>query len=253
MLKTDLHIHTSEDWYDCDNVSYSAKQLIQEAARQKFEVLAITHHNHVFFNREIQGYAKKKGILLISGAEARIERADVLLINVTNKDLPRLKRLGDLEKIKDRALIIAPHPYFFLGNCLGDKLEPNIRHFHAIEYSHFYNKFMQNRLLSFLNGNKKAEEVARKYNKPIIGTSDAHRMYCFGTTFSWVDSAKTKDAVLEAVKKGKVRLETHPLPLHSFARRIAGVVVKERFWRLLTRTDFNSPDTCDDPHFKTFK
>ncbi|MBN2052498.1 PHP domain-containing protein [Candidatus Woesearchaeota archaeon] len=227
MLKADLHLHTHEDPFDFWLVKYSAKDLIRAAAKQKFQVLSITHHRRVFFNQEIKSYARKKGILLIPGAEPFIEHKDVLILNTTNEELRKLKKLNDLDKIKDSALIIAPHPFFLTGHCLENKLEQHINSFHAIEFSHFYTKVMLNPLFKFIAGNPKARLIAEKYHKPLIGTSDSHKLYELGTTYTMIDSAKTKDAVIEAVKRNKIKLVTHPMPPHLFFRRMFGAVLRE--------------------------
>ena len=251
MLKADFHTHTSEDPYD-RFIKYSAKDLIRLAARQKYDVLSLTLHNRVFFNQELKGFAKKRGILLIPGAEPMIQKKDVLLIDVTNRDLSMMKRLDDLEKLKDSALVIAPHPFFLAGNCLDRQLIKHIDGFHAIEYSHFYTRAMVNPLLRFVAGNAKAVEVARRYHKTTIGTSDAHKLYEFGTTFTWVDSPKRKDDVIEAVRKGRVRLETRPMPLHLYFRRLFGALFKEGMIQRLI-LNHSMPDLRKDRFFKRFK
>jgi predicted metal-dependent phosphoesterase TrpH len=229
MLKADFHIHTHEDPADFWLVKYSAKDLIRLAAKQKFEVLSITNHNHVFYNRLIKSYAWKKGILLIPGAEARIEGKDVLILNISNEQLARIKKLDDLEKIKDSSLIIAPHPYFWAGYCLKNKLIEHMHNFHAIEFSHFYTKAFPSTFFRFLAGNSKAVEVAKKYKKPLIGTSDAHKLYEFGITYTLVNSRKNKEAVIDAVKHNKIRLADNPMPGRLFLRRALGAILKEGF------------------------
>lgn len=227
MLKADFHIHTKEDPEDKFFIRYHAKDLIRLAAKKGFDVLAITNHNHVFFNKEINSYAKKKGILLIPGAEVTIKRMHVLLLNVDNKDIKKLKHLKDLKKFRNKALIIAPHPYFITQKCLGRYLDHHVELFHAVEFSHFYSKLTTNRFLRFIDGNTKAVKLAKKHNLPLIGNSDAHKFYEFGDTYTLVDSAKNKQAVINAVKKGRVKLVTKPMPFHLFLRRTASAVIKE--------------------------
>ena len=65
MLKADLHIHTKEDPHD--NIGYSAKQLIDHAAKLNFDVISITNHDTSSYTEELAEYAKLKGILLIPG------------------------------------------------------------------------------------------------------------------------------------------------------------------------------------------
>jgi len=251
MLKAEFHIHTNGDPYDNGFVSYTAKELIKVAAKQNFEVMSITNHNRVFFNNSLKDYARKKGILLIPGAEPLIQMKDVLLVNVSNDDLHKLKKLTDLEKLDSSALIIAPHPYFLFGHCLGYRLVRNIGLFDAIEYSHFYTRALLNPFFKFLNGNTKALEVARKYNKPVVGTSDAHKLYEFGRTYTLVDSPKNKDDIIAAVKKNKIMLETKPMPISNFLRRSLSGIFEEGMIHLLKKQ--TTPDLRSDPFFKSYK
>jgi len=94
-----------------------------------------------------------------------------------------------LKKKKD-VLIIAPHPFFKTGNCLGKKLVENIDVFDAIEYSHFYT--------SNINFNKKAVKVARECDLAVVGMSDAHNLYQVGMTYSLIDSKKKCQVSLQS-------------------------------------------------------
>ena len=228
-LKADFHIHTHEDPCDSWLVKYPAKDLIRVAAKQNFQVLSITNHRRVLYDHLLKSYAKKKGILLIPGVESRIEGKDVLLIDVSNYELARVKKLDDLEKIKDSCLIIAPHPYFWLGHCLKNRLVEHIDDFHAIEFSHFYTKAFLSPFFRFLAGNSKAMEIAKKYRKPLVGTSDAHKLYEFGLTHTLVNSEKKKDDVIEAVKRNRIKLADNPMPGYLFFRRALGAILKEGF------------------------
>jgi hypothetical protein len=227
MLKAEFHVHTHEDPEDFWLVKYSAKELIRVAAKQKYQVLAITNHKRVLYNQSLKNYAKKKGILLIPSVELRLQGRDVLIINTSNEELAGIKKLRDLEKIKDSSLIIAPHPFTIVGPCLRGKLVKYINSFHAIEFSHFYTKLPIKLFFKFITGNAKAVEVAKKYHKPIVGTSDAHKLYEFGRTYTLVNSAKNTDDVISAVKHNRIKLVANPLPIHFFMRRLFGVFYKE--------------------------
>ena len=209
MLKADFHTHVRED--PRDEIGYTAKQLIAHAATLRFDVLAITCHDYVLFSRELAAYAQQRGVLLIPGAERTIEGRHVLLYNVTNDDLRSLRTFGDLRALRRRkpVIAIAPHPFFLFGQCLGPLLEQHIDLFDAIEYSHYHTHFV--------NRNSRAEKLARRYRKPLVGTSDCHHLRQFNRTYTLVSSAKTKDAVLAAIKTGSVRHVSPPLPLSTFA------------------------------------
>ncbi len=217
MLKTDLHLHAGEDIHH--KLKYSSKKLIDYAASKGFNVLSLTFHEHVYFNKKIESYAKKKGILLIPGVERYIEDKEVLIYNVTKKEYKNLNTFDDLRKLKKRKniLIIAPHPFFLRSNCLGKKLEENIDLFDGIEYSHFY--------LSWFNRNKKAVKIAIKYNKTLIGTSDAHNLHQMNSTFSLVNSNPTIKSFFNAVRNNKTQLITKPISLSRFLWRSIKVVL----------------------------
>ena len=222
MLKADLHLHT----YDKrDGVFYTPEELIDRMSELGFDVIAITNHWRVTYDANLRNYAKKKGILLIPGAELRVNGKDVLAYNIRQEDIKRIKCVRDLNKIKDRKhLVIAPHPYFVLGQCLGKSLEKHIELFDAIEYSHFY--------IRLLNFNKKAEEIAIKFKKPIVGNSDAHHLWQVGHTYTFIDADKNVQSVIDSVKKGKLKIVTEPLSIFQFFL-VLMVVAKSKFYKTI--------------------
>lgn len=225
MLKADLHLHTKEDPHD-KLIKYNAKQLIDYASELGFKVLSITLHwfpgtsDRMFYNKDIAGYAKKRGILLIPGVEARIKvnrflRKDILLYNFTNKELKQIKTLDDVRRIKQRHhLVIAPHPFFLhfkLVSLGGKLLKRYIDIFDAIEHHPAYNVG--------INFNRKAIEIAAKYNKPLVGNSDAHNLGSINTNYSLIRADQTIDSVIKAIKNRGVELKTRPLSAKEIAER----------------------------------
>jgi predicted metal-dependent phosphoesterase TrpH len=203
MLKTDMHMHTKEDPRDV--INYTAEDLIRLAAKQKFNVLSITLHNKTLNSPSLTRFAKRKGILLIPGQEAYVEGKEVLIYNYDGI----IKRLDQLHKVREEnGLVMAPHPFFILNNCLGEELEKNINEFDAIEYCHFY--------VPWLNRNRKAVKLAKKYGKALIGTSDLHWINRLGYTYTMIDAEPKMDDIFEAIRKRKVKLATRPIPMHLF-------------------------------------
>lgn len=211
MLKTDLHVHTSEDKVDGDHISYSARELIDIAAAKGYKVISITNHEYVFFNNEIKRYAAKKGILLIPGVEKTVQGKHILLYNITQKQANKIKKVDDLKKLdRKKVLIIAAHPYIpFIG--LGRKLVKSIELFDALEHSSFSH--------NIIDFNRKAKKTAKKYKKTLIGTSDAHDICYFGTTYSLVDSKKDMKSIFNAIKRNKVKIITKHLEHTYFLKR----------------------------------
>ena len=139
-LKCSLHIHTTEEpehW-----LFYNAKQLIDEAANQDFDVLAFTCHKFLFYPKNIIQYAKKRGITLIPGIEASIKRKHVVILNATMA-AASLKTFDDLERYKKNhpdSMIIAAHPFFPGTSTLKKSLKKYINLFDGVELCHFYTK-----------------------------------------------------------------------------------------------------------------
>lgn len=177
-IKVDLHIHTLDDPKDI--IDYSAHQLLEKARELGFGVLAITLHDAVFDKPEVFADAARMGILLIPAAEMRIEGADIILLNVSPEEVAGLKSFDDVRALRAKRgrsiFTIAPHPFYVLGGSIGGRLLDEIDCFDAIEYCHFH--------VGPINPNWKAKRVARKFHKPLIATSDAHRLHAFGRHYT---------------------------------------------------------------------
>lgn len=200
MLKADFHLHAQEDKQD--TINYSAKDLIRLAAKRKFDVLSFTFHDCLFYPRDVIQFAKKRNILLVPGTELTIHGRHVLVNGI--KKLPRIHELAELEKLKDEAIITAPHPFFPTSTALKEQLIQNLHLFNNIEYTARYN--------TLVNFNKKAATLARQFQKPLLGNSDCHHLTYFGYTFTNIDAQPNIDDVLEALRKKKFKLATTPLP-----------------------------------------
>lgn len=206
MLKCDFHLHTSDD--PVDVVRYSAIELIDLAASHGFEVLSITNHQDVSDASEISDYAAEKGILLISGIEADIDKKHVIALNIRD-DFIKVKTFEDLRKYKSEnpnIFVYAPHPFYPKRHCLGKLLEKYIDVFDGIEYCHFY--------MSCFNWfNNKALKIAEKYHKPLIANSDSHSFHQFNRTYSLVGAEKNIFSIFKAIKENKVSMITEPIPV----------------------------------------
>jgi predicted metal-dependent phosphoesterase TrpH len=202
LLKADFHIHTREDPHDF--IRYTAAELLEEAAGQGFDVLALTCHNKRIHTEELRRRAEDLGILLIPGVEAAIEGKHTLLLDMPYARL-KVRTFEHVRRLRqDGGLVIAPHPFFPAPKCLNGKLRENLDVFDAIEFSHFYTQT--------LDFNRKAVEYARKMDLPLVGTSDCHRLWQLGTTYTIVDAAaKTVPAVFDAIRAARVRVVTAPL------------------------------------------
>ncbi|NQU10531.1 PHP domain-containing protein, partial [bacterium] len=138
MLKVDLHLHSGEDPYD--GLTYPATALIDRAAALGFDAIAITLHDRVLADPRVFEYARERGVLLIPGVEWAIQKVDVLLYNVTQAEVDRLRSFEDLRAFRaargTELLVLAPHPFYPMHHALRHHLEQHLDLFDAIEYSH---------------------------------------------------------------------------------------------------------------------
>ncbi|PYJ76103.1 MAG: hypothetical protein DME77_07125 [Verrucomicrobia bacterium] len=201
-LKIDLHIHTLDDPHDA--VDYSAHQLLERARALGFRVLAITLHDAVFDRQEVFDDAAAMGILLIPAAEVRLCGAHVIALNVTGEEIAELKNFDDLRRLRARrgrsVFMIAPHPFYVFGSSIGSRLVAEIDCFDAIELCHFHK--------GLFNPNRRAEKVATLFGKPLIATSDAHRLHAFGRHYTSIPTPPelTIEHVLTALRGRQLHL-----------------------------------------------
>ncbi len=201
-IKVDLHIHTLDD--PKDHLDYSAHQLLERAQELGFGALAITLHDKVFDRAEVFADAAAMGIILIQAAEMRLEGADVVLLNVRPNEIENLRTFADLRELRARRgaslLCFAPHPFFHLGASIGERLLQEIDCFDAIEICHFHK--------GLFDLNRRARRVAQAHQKPLLATSDAHRLHAFGGHYTSIPRppAPTVEAILETLRTGPRRL-----------------------------------------------
>jgi predicted metal-dependent phosphoesterase TrpH len=233
-IKMDLHIHTLDDPKDA--LDYSAHQLLERARTLGFRILAITLHDAVFDRAEVFADAASLGILLIPAAEMRLEGADVILLNVTAEEIAPLRTLDDLAALRARRgpslFTIAPHPFYVFGGSIGETLVEKIDCFDAIELCHFWSRLF--------DLNRRAVEMARRFRKPLIATSDAHRLHAFGSNHTSIPrpAELTVESVIGALRGGPLRVTNPPCSFIDLMSTIYFVFIahpwrrKKRGWKI---------------------
>ena len=236
-IKTDLHIHTLDDPKDA--LDYSAHELLERARSLGFRVLAITLHDAVFDRTEVFADAASMGILLIRAAEMRLEGADVILLNVAPNEVDSLRTLEDLAALRAKRgqslFTIAPHPFYVLGGSLGEKLVERIDCFDAIELCHFWSRFF--------NPNRRAIETAKRFGKPLIATSDAHRLHAFGSNYTSIPrpAELTVESVIAVLRRGPLRVTNPPCSFIDLMSTIYWVFVAHPWRRRRKRGLLHDP------------
>jgi len=226
-IKIDLHIHTLDDPKDA--VDYSAHQLLERARLLGFRVLAITLHDAVFDREEVFADAAAMGILLIPAAEVRLCGADVIILNVTGEEIAALKNFNDLRRLRaqrgNSIFTIAPHPFYVFGGSIGSRLIAEIDCFDAIELCHFHH--------GLFNPNRRAKKVASRFGKPLIATSDAHRLHAFGRHYTRIPTPPelTLENVLASLRAGPLNLTSPPCSFVDLVSAIYFVLLAHPFRR----------------------
>jgi predicted metal-dependent phosphoesterase TrpH len=224
-IKIDLHIHTLDDPKDA--VDFSAHQLLERARSLGFRVLAITLHDAVFDREEVFAVAEAMGILLIPAAEVRLLGADVIVLNVTAEEVATLKNFDDLRTLRARRgnsiFTIAPHPFYIFGGSIGSRLFAEIDCFDAIEFCHFH--------IGLFNPNRRAQRVAARFGKPLIATSDAHRLHAFGRHYTSMPTpvVLTVENVFAGLRNGPLHLTSPASSLTDFLSAIYFVFLAHPF------------------------
>lgn len=215
MIKVELHSHTADD--PADYIPHSTYDLIDRAAQLGYHALAITLHDRQLDVPEYAEHARQRGVTLIPGIERTIEGKHVLLLNFSRLGLRGVRTFDALAQLRARepGLVVAPHPYFPTGSCLGRFLEAYADLFDAVEYNAMFT--------ASLNFNTKAVEWARTHGKPMVGNGDVHRLRQLGTTYSLVDAANTPDAICEAIRRHHVQVVASPLPVLTAASIVASI------------------------------
>lgn len=218
VIKVELHTHTADD--PVDVIPHSTHQLIDRAAELGYGALAVTLHEHQLDVRPYAEYARQRGITLIPGVERTIEGKHILLLNFSPASMTVLT-FADLARLRARepGLVVAPHPYFGTSTCVGRLLDAHAELFDAVEYHGMFTRLV--------NFNRRAVQWSKKHGKPMVGNADVHRVEQLGTTYSLVDAPNNADAICDAIRRGRVRVEATPLSVHMAARVLTGMFTSD--------------------------
>lgn len=220
-IKVDFHLHSAED--PADEIEHTAMELLHRAHALGFGAIAVTLHDHVLMQPELFARAEALGVLMVPAAEMRLEGADVVVLNISEEEARSLERLEDLRTLRkvrgSSVFIFAPHPYFWLGGSIGRRVEALMDVFDAIEYCHFHTRW--------LNLNRRALRIADRYGKPLLATSDAHRLDFFGEHYSLVATSAEPsiEDVFEAVRAGRLERVSPAWPTRKFLRYLVHILI----------------------------
>ena len=204
VIKVELHAHTALDPADC--ILHSTRELIDRAAALGYGGLAVTLHDRFYDPAADAPYARARGVVLMRGVERTIEGRHLLLINFPEMSA-RVRRFADLRALKRQhplGLVIAPHPFYPIRSAMRRDMDRQADLIDAVEVNAMYT--------GWLNFNRPAVAWAGAHGKPIVGSSDLHLLQQLGTTYTLVDAAPDADAICAAIRAGRVRVRSAPIP-----------------------------------------
>jgi len=159
----------------------------------------------------------------------RLCGADVIILNVKAEEIAALKNFNDLRRLRARRgnsiFTIAPHPFYVFGGSIGSRLIAEIDCFDAIELCHFHH--------GLFNPNRRAKKVASRFGKPLIATSDAHRLHAFGRHHTRIPTPPelTLENVLASLRAGPLNLTSPPCSFVDLVSAIYFVLLAHPFRR----------------------
>jgi len=153
----DLHIHSK---YSFDSI-LEPKKIIQISKKKGLNGIAITDHNTIEGGVKAKKINRDSDFLVIVGAEIGTEVGDITGLFLTD-EIRSKKAMEVIEEIKGQGgLSVLPHP--FRGHTIiGDEL------LKRIDLIEGFNARSSN------DQNLRAQNLAKKYEKPSIAGSDAH-------------------------------------------------------------------------------
>ncbi len=166
----DFHVHTK---YSFDSIM-EPKKILKTAKDKKLNGIVICDHNTIKGGLEVKKLNTDKDFFVIVGAEIETNGGDITGIFLTQEIKSREVNEVIREIKRQKGKVILNHP--FKGHNLS------LIDFSQIDYIEGFNSRLN------MEANKKAIELAKEYNIPIIAGSDAHLYNEIGNCITFVDN-----------------------------------------------------------------
>jgi predicted metal-dependent phosphoesterase TrpH len=210
--RVELHSHCQGDPVD-SYLTHTLFQHIDQAKAVGLHAIAVTWHQKICAVPEAIAYARERGVLLIPGMEADVERRHLVVLNLAEGDLPSQPTWNEIRALRLRkpdVLVMAPHPYYPHPSCLGKIMDEHADCIDAVEWCILHVGFLPHRI----NPNLRAAQWARKYGKTLIATSDAHSLSTIGKNASTVEADELSlPAIVGGIRAGRVTFHRKSLAL----------------------------------------
>ncbi len=211
-FRVELHSHCQGDPVDT-YLGYSLFQHIDRAKEVGLDAVAVTWHRKICTVPEAFEYARERGVLLIPGMEAEVERRHLVVLNLAEGDLPAeptWNQIRALRRRKPDVLVFAPHPFYPHPSCLGKTMDDHVDCIDAVEWCIIHVNWLPNRV----NPNLRAARWAHKHGKTLVAASDAHTLAAIGKNASMVEADElTIESLFAGIRAGRVSFHRKSLPI----------------------------------------
>lgn len=222
-MKFDLHVH-SEHSKD----SNSSHDDILEAARKKgLDGVAICDHDTIEGGLACEKRALELGfeLTIIPGVEVTCSKGHILVLGVRQNIEPLLSPEETIKRARKLGgTVIIPHPFKRSSHGIGSFEGLDID---AVE--------VFNSRCLFNSANRKAATEAERLGIPGVSGSDSHIPEMVGQAYTEIDALEnTVDAVLEAIREGKVSPAGKNTPTPIILKQMSGSVrrrIKKKLFR----------------------
>lgn len=174
----------------------SPETMVRTAASKGIGALAVTDHNTIEGALKAKRYAKKYGVIVITGEEITTASGHLLAIGIHERIAPGMGVDATVDAIHSQGgIAVASHPFDIKHEGIREECVKcdAVEAFNALNIERFANM-------------RCARFAADKKLKQVAG-SDAHSCYMLGNGLNAV-SADSIDDILSAIRKGKNEMVT---------------------------------------------
>ncbi len=225
LFRVDLHNHCQGD--PVDRLSHTIYEHLDAAKRAGLDAIAMTWHRKVCEDAAASAYARKLGLLLMSGMEADVEGKHLVLLGLREGELPGQPTWDEVRALRAQrpgVVVMAPHPFYPHPACLNRGLNGNEDCIDLVEWCALHTHWVPSRV----NPNLRAARWAQRHGKTLVACSDAHSVAAVGRNASTVEAAElTEESILAALRAGRVSFSRHSLGLGSLVWITTAVVTSQ--------------------------
>ena len=182
-MKYDLHIHSK---YSYDSF-LEPKKIIKVAKKRGLRGIAVTDHNTIKGGIKTKHINKDKDFEVVIGSEIKTEFGDVIGLFLSSEVVSRQFEEVIEEIHNQNGFIILAHPYRQYNS--PEKLIENF------DYIEGFNARSKKSL------NDSSSNLAKRYNKAVLGGSDAHSAFEIGRGYT-----KTDIEIENALRKKETKI-----------------------------------------------